>query len=116
LEEFMKSQATESRLQALEVGELLTGLDGIPTVTIQDIGESSPSSVADVLQASLDHELGALAIYQELLAEVADRSVYLEEFSRSQIAAEELHVMELRKLLRDYTPGAEHNLGVMHNP
>ena len=30
------------------------------------------------------------------------------------LAAEELHVMELRKLLRDYTPGAENSLGVMH--
>jgi bacterioferritin len=115
LVDFMKAQATESLQHALQVGELLTGLDGIPTVTIQDIVGPSPSTVADVLQASLDHEMGALQIYKELLAEVAEKSVYLEEFARSQIAAEELHVMELRKLLRDYTPGAEHNLGVMHS-
>lgn len=115
LVDFMKAQATESLQHALQVGELLTGLDGIPTVTIQDIDGPSPVTVADVLQASLDHEQGALALYQDLLAEVSEKSIYLEEFSRSQIAAEELHVMELRKLLRDYTPGAEHSLGVMHS-
>ena len=118
LVEFMKRQATESLAHALQVGELLTGLDGIPAVTIQDIDGPSPGTMSDVLQASLDHELGALKLYKDLLMEVEGRSVYLEEFSRSQIAAEELHVMELRKLLRDYTPGAagpEHSLGVMHS-
>lgn len=115
LVDFMKAQATESLAHALQVGELLTGLDGIPTVTIQDIDGPAPSTMAGVLEASLAHELGALALYKELLAAVTDRSVYLEEFSRSQIAAEELHVMELRKMLRDYTPGAEHSIGVMHS-
>jgi bacterioferritin len=111
----MKSQATESLAHALQVGELLTGLDGIPTVTIQDIDGPAPETMAEVLQASLEHELGALTLYKDLLMAVEGRSVYLEEFSRSQIAAEELHVMELRKMLRDYTPGAEHSLGVMHS-
>lgn len=83
-------------------------------MTSQDIDGPAPDSMADVLQASLAHELGALTLYKELLREVEGKSIYLEEFSRSQIAAEELHVMELRKLLRDYTPGAEHSLGVMH--
>jgi bacterioferritin len=115
LVDFMKSQATESLAHALQVGELLTGLDGIPTVTIQDIDGPAPETMAEVLQASLQHELGALTLYKDLLMAVEGRSVYLEEFSRSQIAAEELHVMELRKMLRDYTPGAEHSLGVMHS-
>jgi len=115
LVDFMKSQATESLAHALQVGELLTGLDGIPTVTIQDIDGPAPQTMAEVLQASLEHELGALALYKELLLAVSDKSIYLEEFSRSQIAAEELHVMELRKMLRDYTPSAEHSLGVMHS-
>jgi bacterioferritin len=111
---FMKSQATESLAHALQVGELLTGLDGIPAVTIQDIDGPAPGSMADVLESSLEHEQGALTLYKELLREVEGKSIYLEEFSRSQIAAEELHVMELRKLLRDYTPNEEHSLGVMH--
>ena len=38
---------------------------------------------------------------------VEDRSVYLEEFSRTQIGQEELHGLELRKMLRDI--GVEHH-------
>ncbi|MGK0264981.1 MAG: bacterioferritin, partial [Planctomycetota bacterium] len=34
-----------------------------------------------------------------------DRSIYLEEFARGQIGQEELHVIEMNKLLRDYTIG-----------
>ena len=33
---------------------------------------------------------------------VADHSIYLEEYARTQIGAEELHLIELNKLLRDY--------------
>jgi len=29
--------------------------------------------------------------------------VYLEEYARGQIGAEEMHVLEMNKLLRDYT-------------
>ena len=32
---------------------------------------------------------------------VEDRSVYLEEFARTQIAQEEMHGLEVRKMLRD---------------
>jgi hypothetical protein len=32
---------------------------------------------------------------------VQDRSVYLEEFCRTQIAQEEMHGLELRKMVRD---------------
>ena len=40
-----------------------------------------------------------------MLDTVEDRSVYLEEFARTQIGAEELHGLELRKMLKDI--GAE---------
>ena len=34
--------------------------------------------------------------------EVTDKSVYLEEYARGQIAQEELHTIEILKMLRDY--------------
>jgi hypothetical protein len=37
--------------------------------------------------------------------------VYLEEFARTQIAAEEMHSLELRKMMRDIGVGAEHGHG-----
>ena len=48
----------------------------------------------------------ALDIYKELLDAVKDRSVYLEEFARTQIGQEEMHGIELRKMLRDI--GVDH--------
>ena len=99
--QFMKAQATESLLHASTAGEILVGLGGHPTLQIADIPESYQHSVKDILEESLAHEKVALDIYKLLLDEVEDRSVYLEEFARTQIGQEELHGLELRKMLRD---------------
>lgn len=104
--QFMKAQATESLLHASTAGEILVGLGGHPTLTIAEIPESYKHSVKDILEESLSHEKVALDIYKQLLDEVEDRSVYLEEYARTQIAQEEMHGMEVRKMLRD--------VGVMH--
>jgi bacterioferritin len=99
--EFMKAQAGESLLHAQQAGEILTGLDGHPSMGIADVDESHRHSVASILQESFAHEEEALGLYQQLLDLVRDRSVYIEEFARTHIAAEEQHMMELRKMLRD---------------
>ncbi len=54
---------------------------------------------------SVEHERRALDLYRQLLELSQDKSVYLEEYARSQIGQEELHVIEMNKLLRDYTIG-----------
>jgi bacterioferritin len=99
--QFMKTQASESLLHAQQAGEILTGLGGHPTLQIAPIDETYRHSVRDILEESLVHEQRALKIYKELLDVVEDRSVYLEEFARTQIAQEEVHGLELRKMLRD---------------
>jgi bacterioferritin (cytochrome b1) len=43
-------------------------------------------------------------LYKDLLETVADKSVYLEEFARGMIGQEEMHGMELKKMLRDFSP------------
>jgi len=98
---FMKAQAQESLLHAQQVGELLTGLDGHPSQKIATIEESYQHDVEVILRESLAHEERALGLYKELLDIVKDSSVYLEEFARTQIGQEELHGIELRKMLRD---------------
>ena len=45
----------------------------------------------------------ALSLYKELLKVVEGASIYLEEFARTMIGNEELHTMELKKMLRDYS-------------
>jgi len=100
--EFLKAQATESLLHAQQVGEILTGLEGHPSLRIAPIEESYKHSIQDILLESLTHEQKALALYKDLLATVSDASIYLEEFARTMISQEELHGLELRKMLRDY--------------
>jgi bacterioferritin len=99
---FMQQQATESLLHAQQVGEILTGLGGHPTQIVEPIEETHRHSIHDILNEALGHEQRALGLYRDLLATVADRSIYLEEFARTMIGQEELHGLELRKMLRDF--------------
>ena len=101
--QFMKDQASESLTHAQQVGELLTGLEGHPSQGIAQIEETNQHSIKAILQESLEHELKALSLYKDLLSVVDGASVYLEEFARTMIGQEELHTMELRKMLRDYS-------------
>jgi bacterioferritin len=101
---FMKAQADESLLHAQQAGEILTGLGGHPSQRIAPIEETHRHEIADILKESLAHEMDALRRYRELLGLVDGASVFLEEYARGQIGAEEQHQLELRKMLRDYTP------------
>ena len=88
---FFKAQATESLLHAQQVGEILTGLEGHPTLRIAPMEETFKHNVKDILQESLSHEKKALDMYKSLLAVVNNASIYLEEFTRGMIGQEEMH-------------------------
>jgi bacterioferritin len=100
---FFKAQASESLLHAQQVGEILTGLDGHPTLRIAQMEETFKHTVKDILEESLSHERKALDMYKNLLDTVADASIYLEEFARGMIGQEEMHNLELKKMLRDFS-------------
>ena len=102
LVDFMKAQATESLQHAQAAGEILTGLGGHPTLRIAAIEETHEHSISAILEESFAHEEKSLTLYKQLLDVVEGKSVYLEEYTRGMIGQEELHVMELRKMLRDY--------------
>ncbi|MEM9188293.1 MAG: ferritin-like domain-containing protein [Myxococcota bacterium] len=99
---FLKGQANESLLHAQQAGEILTGLSGHPSLGIARIEETHRHGLQDILRESLEHERKALGLYKKLLGIVEDSSVYLEEYARGMIGQEELHTLELRKMLRDY--------------
>jgi bacterioferritin len=101
--DFFKAQATESLLHAQQVGEILTGLEGHPSLQISPMEETYKHSVKDILEESLAHEKKALKMYKKLLDIVEDASVYLEEFARTMIGTEELHNIEIKKMLRDFS-------------
>ena len=99
---FFKAQASESLLHAQQVGEIITGLEGHPSLKIATIEETDKHTVQDILQESLNHEKKALELYKQLLDIVENASIYLEEFARTQIGQEEMHNLEIKKMLRDF--------------
>ncbi|AFZ58358.1 bacterioferritin [Anabaena cylindrica FACHB-243] len=100
---FFKAQAAESLLHAQQVGEILTGLDGHPSLKIAQMEETYKHNVKDILAESLTHEKTALDLYKNLLETVTNASIYLEEFARGMIGQEEMHNLELKKMLRDFS-------------
>jgi len=65
--------------------------------------ERTPDLTPSVLKPAVRPAAArALVLYKELLEIATDQSVYLEEFARNQIAAEELHNMDIQKMQRDY--------------
>ncbi|MBF2017096.1 MAG: bacterioferritin [Rivularia sp. T60_A2020_040] len=101
--DFFKAQASESLLHAQQVGEILTGMDGHPSLKIAPMEETYKHKVKDILEESLSHEQNALALYKKFLNTVSDASIYLEEFARNMIGQEEMHNLELKKMLRDFS-------------
>jgi bacterioferritin len=104
--DFFKAQANESLLHAQQVGEILTGLEGHPSLRIAPMEETYKHTVRDILEESLNHEKKALELYKTLLETVNDASIYLEEFARTMIGQEELHNIEIKKMLRDFSGSA----------
>jgi len=100
--QFFQLQATESLTHAQQVGEILTGLEGHPSLKIAPLEESYEHNLKTILTESLNHEQKSLVLYKQLLETVEDASIYLEEFARGMIGQEELHNIEIKKMLRDY--------------
>ena len=102
LDKFFKSQASESLDHAQQAGELLTGLGGHPSQKIPKIEETNKHSINDLLNESLVHESKAIDLYKELLNCSEGKSLYIEEYAREMIKQEEMHSIEIKKMLRDY--------------
>jgi len=99
--EWLRSQAQESLTHAEAVGEHITSLGEHPTLKISDLLETHKHSTEDILNECLQHEKEAVKAYYELMNNVGSESIMLEEFARTQIALEEMHESELKKMLRD---------------
>jgi bacterioferritin len=97
---WMRAQAAESLRHAEEAGEMITHLQGHPSLGIGPLLETHKHDVGDILRESLDHEGVTLRYYHELLGMVVDRNVMLEEYARRMISQEEAHTGEVEKMLR----------------
>ena len=102
LKQFFQDQATESLQHATQAGDLVTGLGGHPSLEISIIEESNKHAAVDLLEESMKHEQAAIAIYEELLVASEGASIYIEEYAREMIKTEEIHRIELNKMLKDF--------------
>lgn len=101
---WLREQATESLTHAQQAGELITHFGGHPSLSIGPLLESHNHDIGDILRESLAHEQAGLQLYKDLLKLVEGHSIMLEEYARSLIQQEEMHLGEVDKMLRK--PGA----------
>jgi bacterioferritin len=98
---WLRGQATESLAHANQAGELITNLGGHPSLAIGPLLETHNHDIGTILRESLDHERDSLNSYKALLALVEGESIMLEEYARTMIYTEELHLGEVDKMLRN---------------
>jgi bacterioferritin len=106
---WMRNQATEGMNHAAMAGEHVTSLGGHPSLKIGKLVESHKHDISQILHEALEHERVTLQEYYNLLALVAAKSVWLEEYARDQIQLEEQHIAEVEKMMRK--PGELHRAG-----
>lgn len=97
---WLRDQASESQAHAVLAGEHITSFDGHPSLKIGSLLETHKHSINDILDEAYNHEEEGLNEYRKLLVLVQDRNIMLEEYARDQIAAEEQHLAEIRKMKR----------------
>jgi bacterioferritin len=97
---WLRDQANEAQTHATQAGEHITNLGGHPSLKIGALLETHKHNVDEILSEALQHEEEGLAEYHKLLELVAGKSVMLEEYARDQIAAEDAHLAEIRKMMR----------------
>ena len=97
---WLRGEATTCLAHANDAGEMVTHLGEHPSLKIGALLETQKHGISDILLESLEAEKQGLALYKQLLELVRDRSVFLEEYARRMIAAEEMHLGEVNKMLR----------------
>ena len=97
---WLRDQSNESNAHAVMAGEHITAFGGHPSLSIGSLLETHKHDVNEILVEAHDHEKEGLDAYYQLLALVEGKSILLEEYARDQIAAEEMHLADIRKMMR----------------
>ena len=64
-----------------------------------------PETGEGVVTALQGINQNTVALYKVLLDIVKDESIYIEEYARGMIKAEEMHALEVKKMLKDFAEG-----------
>jgi bacterioferritin len=97
---WLRDQSDESQVHAVLAGEHVTTFGGHPSLKIGELLETHTHSVDDILKEAYQHEQLGLDEYRKLLKLAEGRSILLEEYARDQIAAEEMHLAEISKMMK----------------
>jgi bacterioferritin len=97
---WLREQSNESNAHAVLAGEHITAFGGHPSLSIGSLLETHKHDVNEILVEAHEHEKQGLDAYYALLKLVEGKSILLEEYARDQIAAEEMHLADIRKMMR----------------
>jgi bacterioferritin len=97
---WLRGESSTCLDHANSAGEMVTYLGEHPSLKIGALLETQKHGINDILIEALEAEKEGLVLYKQLLDLVRDRSVFLEEYARKMIAAEEMHLGEVNKMLR----------------
>lgn len=100
LQGFLREQSQEGIEHAIKMAEKITSLGGTPHLKIQIDYKMDKLSTKGILEKGMAREQKALDLYKASLPLAGD-DVALEDLLRSQVAAEQEHLEEVGKLLRD---------------
>lgn len=97
---WMSEQASESLAHASVAGNHITALGGHPSLKIGKLLETHQHDIDAMLRESMEHEASGVEDYRRLLDLVKDKNVMLEEYARTMLHDEEVHLAEVEKMLR----------------
>ncbi len=102
---WMRQQANEAMSHAAEAGEYITTFGGHPSLKIGKLLETHRHDIDEILKETIEHEAEGVHIYRRLLSLVESRNIMLEEYvleeyARRMVHDEEVHLSEVRKMLR----------------
>jgi len=96
----MRQQANEAMNHAAQAGEYITTLGGHPSLKIGKLLETHRHDIDEILKETIEHELEGVQMYRRLLSHVEGKNLMLEEYARKMVHDEEIHLSEVRKMLR----------------
>jgi bacterioferritin len=97
---WLRDQSSESTTHAVLAGEHITAFGGHPSLKIGPLLETHQHDVNEILKEAHEHEKEGLQAYYDLLELVAVKSILLEDYAREHIAAEDMHLADIRKMMR----------------
>ena len=101
---WFNQQATESLTHAQEAGDLIVHLGHRPQMGIGPLPKTHHKTIDEILTEAVEREENGVQLYRDLLDLIKNKSTVLEEYATRLIAAEAMHVSEMRLMLMRSAP------------